>query len=80
MYQYIRLFNHAFEVSKTLIIGNHFVNFHKLIDNKHKYKSIEAIGQKSGYSSKYAFFKAFKDYTGITPQEYQKLSYTSSKL
>ena len=51
MFQYIRLFNHAFEVSKTLIIGNHFVNFHKLIDNKHKYKSIEAIGQKSGYSS-----------------------------
>jgi len=51
-----------------------------LIDNKYKYKNIEAIGQKAGYSSKSAFFKAFKDYTGITPQEYQKLSYTSSKL
>ena len=51
-----------------------------LIDNKYKYINIEAIGQKAGYSSKSAFFKAFKDYTGMTPQEYQKLSYTSSKL
>lgn len=43
-----------------------------LLDPQYKYKTIEAIGENAGYSSKSAFFKTFKDYTGITPQEYQK--------
>lgn len=51
-----------------------------LLDYTYNSMSIDAIGNKAGYQSKSAFFKAFKEHHGITPLEHQKLSYTSSEL
>lgn len=44
-----------------------------LLDPTYNSMSIDAIGNKAGYQSKSAFFKAFKEYHSLTPQEYIKI-------
>ena len=44
----------------------------ELLNPYNSHTTIEGIAEKAGYSSKSAFYKTFKDYTGLTPQEYQK--------
>ena len=43
-----------------------------LFDPKFNANTIDAIGNMAGYQSKSAFYKAFKEHHGITPQEYQQ--------
>ena len=43
-----------------------------LLDPKFNANTIDAIGNMAGYQSKSAFYKAFKEHHGITPQEYQQ--------
>lgn len=50
----------------------------ELLNPYNSHTTIEGIAEKAGYSSKSAFYKTFKDYTGLTPQEYQKqVSFTT---
>ena len=44
-----------------------------LLDPTYNSMSIDAIGNKAGYQSKSAFFKAFKEYHALTPHEYIKI-------
>ncbi|TPN86840.1 helix-turn-helix domain-containing protein [Aquimarina algicola] len=55
---------------------NDFINEHRIEEAKHLIVTenkftIEAIGQKSGFNSKSAFYKAFKNHTGTTPAKYK---------
>ena len=43
-----------------------------LFDPKFNANTIDAIGNMAGYQSKSAFYKAFKEHHGKTPQEYQQ--------
>lgn len=45
-----------------------------LKDPKYNDHTIDAIGEKAGYQSKSAFYTNFKDFYGVTPQEYQNLN------
>ncbi|MCG8331845.1 MAG: helix-turn-helix domain-containing protein [Chitinophagales bacterium] len=43
-----------------------------LLDEEHKSLTIEAIGQMAGFKSKSSFFRAFKKFTSLTPNQYIK--------
>lgn len=43
-----------------------------ILDKKFDHYTIDAISKECGYNSKSTFNKAFKDFTGLTPQKYKK--------
>ena len=43
-----------------------------LLDEENKSLTIEAIGQMAGFKSKSSFFRAFKKFTSLTPNQYMK--------
>lgn len=60
---------------------NHFINDYRvrsaielLEDETKNYLSIDAIYEQCGFSSKTTFYSAFDRYTGMTPNQYRKIS------
>lgn len=69
-----KLINSNYKQNFNNLINNYRVKEAKkmLTDNSYHHYTVEAIAEMTGFKSKSAFHKAFKEFTGLTPYQFKK--------